>query len=150
MKLLKIAATVLAAVALFFMAVPSAHASVANQLTEVTINQPLQIPGNRVLGPGTYWFKVPEVGTVRDNNLVFVYNKTRSRLIATLPCVPAYRAKLSGTQIKLAEQSTQSPDALVQWFYPGMHYGHAFVYSSGRQKQLNEDATINAKAAPMG
>ena len=150
MRMLKIAATLMAAAALFFLAVPSSSASERNQMTEVTINQPIQIPGNRVLAAGTYWFEVPEIGTVRDNDLVLIYNKAQTHLIATLPCVPAYRQSLSGTQIVVAEQPQRSPDALLKWFYPGMHYGHAFLYSAHTQRQLDEDATINIRPTPMG
>ncbi len=151
MKILKTAATLMAVVALFFMAVPSARASEANQLTKIMINKPIQVPGNRVLGPGTYWLSVPQIGATHDQDLVLVYNKSRSHLVAMLPCTPAYRENLSGkTQVTLAEQPQYAPDALMRWFYPGMHYGHAFLYSSHTQKQLNEDATINAHANAMG
>jgi hypothetical protein len=146
MKPIKFAATFLAVLAMLFVSLPSARASTANQLTRVTIDQPVQIP-HRVLPAGTYWFVLPETGVNYNPNVVAIYNANRTHLIAMLPSVPTYRMKLSGhTRLSFAEQNNRAPDALLKWFYPGDHTGHAFLYSAHMQKLLSADNVQNVRA----
>ena len=62
MKVFKTALTLLAAILVLAMFVARARASGWDELTRVTFNNPVQVPGNRVLEPGTYWLMLPRVG----------------------------------------------------------------------------------------
>jgi hypothetical protein len=50
--------------------------------------------------------------------------------------------------VKLAEQESSKPDALVAWFYPGETTGHEFLYSKGQEKQLAQDSQQTVVATP--
>lgn len=51
-----------------------ARANDWNQSTEVTFNNSVQIPGDRVLQPGTYWLKVMDHDAVPMTDVVVIYN----------------------------------------------------------------------------
>src|SRR5579871_2712120 len=56
--------------------------TVSNQAMQVTLQQPVRIPG-RVLPPGTYWFTVPtDVGPAPDLNIVRISNADGTKVIA--------------------------------------------------------------------
>ncbi|HTZ75975.1 MAG TPA: hypothetical protein VMB47_18810 [Candidatus Aquilonibacter sp.] len=146
MKALRSALALLAAIIIFAAFLPGARADGWNQSTRVTFNNPVQVPGNKVLAPGTYWLVMPQAGTTIDRNDVLVYNAQRNHLIAMLPCVPAYRAQRTGKSIfTFAEQRNYAPDALMKWFYPGRKIGHEFLYSPRTQRRLNQDVAINVR-----
>ncbi len=146
MKVLKSFLALLAAIIMCAAFVPGARADAWNQSTRVTFNNPIQVPGGRVLPPGTYWLVLPQVGATIDRNDVLVYNAQRNHLVATLPCIPAYRTQRTGkTVFTFAEQRNYSPDALMKWFYPGRKIGHEFLYSTKTQQRLNQDAAIRVK-----
>ncbi len=62
---------VLAAALLTF--APGARADEANEATQFTFNEPFQIPGNRILPAGTYWFKLPS--SITNPNVVEVLGR---------------------------------------------------------------------------
>src|SRR6185437_736027 len=127
------------AVALLFalaIYLPSAHADRWNQATELTFNEPIQIPGNTVLPAGTYWF----VLAGRDRNGVEIYNQNGFKLIATLQTITTDRPDhLGKSEVTLAEGNSKQPKALLKWFYPGDMAGHQFVYSPSEEKQLSSE-----------
>jgi len=124
----------------------SAHADMTDQATRITFSQPVQIPG-RVLPAGTYWFLLANIS--EQQNVVQIYNSDRSKLYATLETVPTERQDQSGhTVVKLAQQESSKPDALVAWFYPGETTGHEFLYSKGQEKQLAQDSQQTVMATP--
>ena len=124
----------------------SAHADMTDQATRITFSQPVQIPG-QVLPAGTYWFLLANISEQQD--VVQIYNSDRSKLYATLETVPTDREQPTGhTVVKLAQQESSKPDALVAWFYPGETTGHEFLYSKGQEKQLAQDSQQTVVAAP--
>ena len=124
----------------------SAHADMTDQATRITFSQPVQIPG-QVLPAGTYWFLLANLS--EQQNVVQIYNSDRSKLYATLETVPTERQDQSGhTVVKLAQQESSKPDALVAWFYPGETSGHEFLYSKGQEKQLAQDSQQTVMATP--
>ena len=128
----------------FLIVLPSVRADEANQATEVTFSQPVQIPG-RVLPAGTYWFVLPENAT--EHEQVRIYNSDRTILYATLLTVGAERLEPTGkTSFTLAERNSGQPQAIVSWFYPGRLDGHEFLYSKQTQKELakNKQVTVSA------
>jgi hypothetical protein len=128
------------------MIVPVARADDRDQATQLTFDQPVQIPGNVVLPPGTYWFKVSD--NTLDRNVVRVFDSNWS-IIATTIAVPALRPEATDhTMLKLAEGAANEPYVLVKWFYPGMETGHEFLYSAPMERQLSEDSVITVMAGP--
>jgi hypothetical protein len=108
-------------------AIPRAKADLWNERTVVTFDKPVEIPG-KVLIPGTYVFKVFDSDSNRD--LVQIYTQDERQLVASVEAVAAYRQSVpSDTIITFEERSTDSPEAIHQWFYPGDNYGHQFVYN---------------------
>jgi hypothetical protein len=145
MKFAKIASVALALPLALLMLVPAAHASVANQMSRLTFNRAVQLPGDTVLPAGTYWFKI--VNNKALPNAVVIYNKTRTKVEAAELTETAYRAKPRGrTELTLAGGSGNQPPMIVKWFYPGMDYGHQFVYSQRAQRRIAEEGTRNVVA----
>ena len=136
---------------------PNVRADEWNQQTQITFNQPVEIPG-RVLLPGTYIFKLASSNS--DRNIVEVYNDRQNHLYGIFLTIPDYRATPAGHVIvKFAETTSGSPDALSTWFYPGDNYGHEFVYprseavrlakSSNRPVPFISDEIANQPATSM-
>ena len=124
----------------------SAHADMSDQATQITFSQPVQIPG-QVLPAGTYWFLLANISEQQD--VVQIYNSDRSKLYATLETATIESQEATGhTVVKLAEQESSKPDALVAWFYPGETIGHEFLYSKGQEKQLAQDSQQTVVATP--
>ena len=125
----------------------SAHADMSDQATQITFSQPVQIPG-QVLPAGTYWFLLANISEQQD--VVQIYNSDRSKLYATLETATIESQEATGhTVVKLAEQESSKPDALVAWFYPGETTGHEFLYPKDQEKQLSQDSqqTVVATAS---
>ena len=124
----------------------SAHADMSDQATQITFSQPVQIPG-QVLPAGTYWFLLANISEQQD--VVQIYNSDRSKLYATLETASIERQEATGhTVVKLAEQESSKPDALVAWFYPGETTGHEFLYPKDQEKQLAQDSQQTVVATP--
>jgi len=140
--------------ALFVLAfiAPSSYADVSNQATEMTFNQPVRIPG-QVLPAGTYWFTIPDSSTPGSLDVVQIYNADGTKVISTLIARPTdltggwgQEVTVNGVRwptgklvLTFAEGRNQHPAALLDWYYPGRTDGHEFVYSSRRQRQLDEE-----------
>ncbi|MGA8861307.1 MAG: hypothetical protein WB506_14985, partial [Candidatus Sulfotelmatobacter sp.] len=65
----------------FSISVPRARADEWNQRTELTFNEPVEIPGH-ALPAGTYWFVLANNNSSRD--IVRIFNADGSVLSATL------------------------------------------------------------------
>lgn len=146
MKYAKIALAIslfaLGMLALNLISTPPLKAGVATQRTVVTFSAPVEIPG-RVLGAGTYVFKVLDF---ENPNIVQIFNKDQNKLFATILAIPDYRLKPTGkTVITFEERAAGSPPAIQAWFYPGMEFGHEFVYPKPRAMEL---AKLTNKPVP--
>ena len=154
MKISNILFVTAALVGFLLVSTPAVRADSTNQATRVTFSEPIQIPGNRVLPAGAYWFKTEDSNA--QPNVVVIYNNDRSHVEATLLTRPtehyfsAERVTAPGTtQFTLAVQPNNAPDVLLKWFYPGRKAGHEFLYSSHRQKALDHDRDVKVIAAPV-
>lgn len=102
--------------------------------TVFTFSGPVEVPG-RVLGPGTYVFKL--LDSASDRHIVQVFNKNERHLIGTFLAVPDYRlTPPSKPLITFEERPAGSPEAIKGWFYPGDNYGNEFVYPKTRAVAL--------------
>jgi hypothetical protein len=109
------------------LAAPGARADEWNKKTIVKVYEPIEIPG-RVLGPGTYVFKL--ANSQADRHIVEIWSKNDRRLLDTIVAIPAYRMDVTGkTVMRFDERPMGTPEALAEWFYPGDNYGQEFVYN---------------------
>jgi hypothetical protein len=116
----------------------AANADEMDQATKMTFSAPVQIPG-KVLPAGSYLFKLAD--TEPNLNVVRIFNADGTKLYGTVQTIPAERLEPSGdTAVKLAEQGSGKPDALLTWFYPGSLMGNEFVYPRGQEKELARDS----------
>ena len=113
---------------------PVAHADEADQASQLTFSQSVQIPG-RVLPAGTYWFVLAD--TAGNRNTIQVFDSDRSTLYATVLAITAERQHpTEDTTITFAERESMQPQTIVSWFYPGHSIGHQFVYSHDENQEL--------------
>jgi len=120
----------------------SARAGDQDQATNMTFNQPVQVPG-RILPAGTYWFTLANVGTTPDEQVVRIFDSDRSTLVVTLLAIEVQPATPAvSTEVTLADRGPDQPKAIVSWlypgswYYPGFEYGHQFVYSRSEKQEL--------------
>lgn len=117
-----------------FLFQPNAKASAMYRTTDVTFSAPVEIPG-AVLPAGTYVFRLLYPNT--DQNIVQVYNKNRTHLLATVLTISDSIPKPpNDTVIKFGENSATSPPPIKAWFYPGDKTGREFVYPRERAAEI--------------
>lgn len=114
--------------------------------TVVKFNEPVEIPG-RVLAAGEYVMKLAEFPADRD--VVQIYNKDETKLIATVLAIPDYRLNPSdSTVITFEERASNSPEAVRAWFYPGDNYGYDFIYPRTAKVQATQQVAQAPAMAP--
>ncbi len=149
-KTLSIVFGAVLALALMIVA-PNSRADEVNQATQMTFNQPFQIPDNTVLPAGTYWFVVP-APTELAPDVVQIFNADRTKVLASLLTIPDTRLEATGrTEVTFAERPNNQPVALINWFYPGRLAGHEFIYSPSEEAKLSESEhiTTTLRNAPL-
>lgn len=125
-----ITAMILAAGLLGVAFAPTAKADAWNQKTIVTFNAPVEVPGH-VLSPGTYVLKMADPSDFPG--VVQIFNASQTKLVTTFMTAPDYRdTPTDQTAILFAERPANAPPAVHAWFYPGMQYGHEFLYRNER------------------
>jgi hypothetical protein len=109
----------------------SAKADEFNELTILTFNAPVEIPGHVVLPAGTYVFKL--LNLRGDRNIVQIFNREQTKLYATIFTTPAQRFQpTEKSTVGFYETDAGAPNALKVWFYPGNSFGHEFLYPRAR------------------
>ena len=147
MKILKTGCVAFALLLALATTLPVAHASEANQATQLTFNQPIEIPG-QILPAGTYWFQLPTVGSNRD--LVQIFNFDRTQIIASLITVPRERQEATdATEVDIAQKESDQSNVLKAWFYPGDTSGHEFMYSQHVERELQPELIVLASPVDM-
>lgn len=120
---------------------PSAKADEWDKRTVLTINEPLQIPG-QILQPGKYVMKLMDSDA--DRHIVQIFNGDESHLITTILAIPNYRLEPTGkTVFTYWETPAGQPPALRAWFYPGDLYGQEFAYKPVEATQLAQKTNQN-------
>jgi hypothetical protein len=129
-----------------FIFIVNVHASVSDQKTIVTFNQPVDIPG-KVLTPGTYVFKLLDTAGSRD--VVQVLDKNETKVITTFIALPTEMSKPPEKPfIRFKEQAPGAPPAIEAWFYPGNTIGHEFVYPRQHASELAKANNQNVASMP--
>jgi LPXTG-motif cell wall-anchored protein len=125
----------------------AAKADQFNKLTYITFSQPVELPGNVILQPGTYAFTV--VRDFPDRHVVQVFDKDRTHLYATVLAIPNYRVKATDkTVVKFSETAAGAPNAVKEWFYPGNANGQEFVYPKKRAEELAQASNEPVPSMP--
>ncbi len=126
---------------------PAAAADAWDQATKMNFSEPVEIPG-MVLPAGTYWF------VLADNHggqqMVQIFNADQTELYATEQTIPTERLHATGNvELKFAERPHQTPEALLDWYYPGKLTGQEFLYPQQSEKRLIRDAKQDVVALPL-
>jgi hypothetical protein len=130
---------------------PATWASERDQATQLTFSQSVQIPGNIVLQPGTYWFTVADLPSNR--NIVRVFDINWQPITTAIAATTEHPWRNDNTQLTFAQRSADQPSVLLKWYYPGRTVGHEFIYSGNEGRALSEETTdvvtVFADPAPI-
>ena len=97
-----------------------------DKMTVLTVNQPVQV-SDTYLDPGTYVFKLVDVGSSR--HIVRILNADQSQVINTVMAIPNYRLQPTGdSRFTFWETPPGTARAMRAWFYPGDDFGQEFRY----------------------
>jgi hypothetical protein len=115
------------------------------KLTKITIDQPMEIPGGKVLQPGTYWMRL--LDSPSERHVVQFMNDKQNHVIATVHAINNYRMQPTGkTVITFYEMPAGQPEAIRAWFYPGDNFGQEFVYKKNRATELAKNSNTNVQS----
>lgn len=113
---------------------PPANADEWNKKTILTVNEPLQVPG-QTLQPGKYVMKLMD--SPSNRHIVQIFNGDETHLMTTILAIPNYRLRPTGkTQFTFWETPAGQPAALRAWFYPGDMFGQEFAYKATEATQI--------------
>ena len=114
--------------------VAMAQGIVPDRSTIVTISAPVSVPGV-VLPAGEYLFRLADSNTNR--NIVQIYEKDRSKILATLIAIPAQRNEARGDAVvTFAETPSNQPPALRFWYFAGEKAGNEFAYPKSQAIEI--------------
>ena len=123
-----------------FLLAGSAAADEWNKRTNLTVNEPILVPGKELM-PGKYVMKLLDSSSNR--HIVQIFNEDQTKLEAT---IMAYNKVVTqpdpkgNTILTYWETPAGSPPALRGWIYPGDTWGQEFAYPKKLADQLS---TIN-------
>jgi len=118
--------------------VPNSRADVWNKKTILTVNEPIQVPG-QVLQPGKYVMKLMD--SPSNRHIVQVFNEDESKLLTTVLALPNYRLQPTGeTRFTFWETVSGEPKPLRSWFYPGDNFGQEFAYPKDKAAMIAKSA----------
>jgi hypothetical protein len=113
----------------------SAKADEFDKLTIFTFSAPVELPGNVVLSPGSYLFKL--LDGPGERNIVQIFDEDQTEIYATILTVPAERPRPADkTTVEFYQSTAGAPNALKTWFYPGDNSGQEFIYPRARAAEL--------------
>jgi hypothetical protein len=102
---------------------PTVKADERNKLTNITINQAIEVEGT-VLPAGSYVLKLADQ---TDRHVVQIFNAQENHLIATIFAIPAERLVPPDKSLfNFYEPESGQLPALHTWFYPGDSSGFEF------------------------
>src|SRR5271168_4026857 len=117
---------------------PTARADEWNKRTILTVNEPIQVPG-QVMQPGKYVMKL--LDSPSNRHIVQIFNEDETHLITTILAIPNYRLEPTGkTVFGFWETPPGQPKALRAWFYPGDNFGQEFAYPKSAAVQIAASA----------
>lgn len=109
----------------------------ADKKTTMSIAAPMEVPGGKILQPGTYVFKVMDI--VGTRNIMQITNEDGTNVFATVIAVPDYRVEATERSVvQYKEEAAGRPTALRAWFFGYEKGGLEFVYPKKRAVELAE------------
>lgn len=124
-----------------FALLPNLQADEWNKKTNLTVNEPLEVPSccapghTVILQPGEYVIKLVDSAT--DRHIVRIFDKDEKNVITTILAIPNYRLRPTGkTVFGYWEVPAGQPPALRAWFYPGDNFGQEFAYPKEKAAQI--------------
>lgn len=122
----------------------TAQAPDTNNMTTVTFSAPVSLPGV-TLPAGSYMFKLADSQVNR--NIVQVFDKDRSKILATILAIPAERDQPADeTVITFAESPANTAPAIRYWYYPGDKRGQEFAYPKKQAQEIANAAHTSVLA----
>jgi hypothetical protein len=122
----------------------TAQATDTNNTTIVTFSAPVSMPGV-TLPAGSYMFKLADSQVNR--NIVQVFDKDRSKILATILAIPAERDKPADeTVITFGESPANTAPAIRFWYYPGDKRGQEFAYPKKQAQEIANAAHTSVLA----
>jgi hypothetical protein len=119
---------------LLLAAAPTLFSDEHDKKTDITIDQPIQVPG-AVLQPGTYTFILMEV--TGNRHVVEIKSTDGKQLYATTFTTAAQRLEpTSKVVLTFYEMPQGSPSAVRQWYWPGDVEGQEFLYTHAQAAQI--------------
>lgn len=119
-----------------------AKADAWNKRTIVTTRESIEVPGNVVLPPGKYVFKL--FNSISSRHIVQVMNDREDKLMAMVMAIPAQRMKPADkTILTFYETPKSEPPFIRSWFYPGDTYGQEFAYPRNRALHISQLTGVN-------
>jgi hypothetical protein len=135
MNILKISTSFMALVLGVAATAPSVSADPYDKKMVLTFSEPVEVPGGVTLDPGTYVFKLQD--SQNDRHIVLVQNERENKTFAQIFATAAFKVQPRGkVQTMFWETPAGQPKALRAIFWPGDHYGQAFLYKADRARQL--------------
>lgn len=133
-------------VALLALGATSLFSDDHDKKTDVTISEPVQIPGGTVLAPGTYMFILNN--SESNRNIVEIKSEDGKQLYAMLLTARANRVERTGkTVLTFYEMPQGQPVALRQWFWPGDYDGQEFLYRHNEAVKIEQAGNQNVPEA---
>ena len=112
----------------------AAKADPWDQMTYVTVNAPIELPG-ATLPAGSYTFRL--LDSMSNRHIVVVTDRDRTKTFATILAVPAVRQRPADEAvITFREAPADAPPAVHYWYYPGDTSGHEFVYPKSQALRI--------------
>jgi LPXTG-motif cell wall-anchored protein len=135
--------------AVLFAAVTCVFADDYDKKTDVTIDQPVEVPGGVVLQPGTYMFKL--MNATANRHIVQISSDDGKKTFAVVMTAAARRTERSDkTILTFYEMPTGTPQAVRKWFWPGDLDGQEFLYPHDRATQISKLTNEKVPEAPEG
>jgi len=117
---------------------PRAAADQYDKKIVVKFAAPVEVPGGVTLQPGTYVFKLQD--SQNDRHIVLVQNARENKTFAQIFATNAFHTVAKGkVQTLFWETPAGQPKALREMFWPGDHYGQAFLYKADRAGELTKE-----------
>ncbi|MGE0041925.1 MAG: hypothetical protein AB7H88_12380 [Vicinamibacterales bacterium] len=132
---MRITTSVLGALALVgaLVAVPASAQTTPQELTHLTFDHPVRVPGV-TLPAGSYVFRLADaVGTP---DVIQILDANQTRLLATVFAVPSERLQPAGEPSVTLASTGQGAPAIKAWYFPGDVIGHEFVYPERQAREM--------------
>ncbi|MEZ5363337.1 MAG: BON domain-containing protein [Bryobacterales bacterium] len=138
--------TALAAVLGFGLMAPSVlKADIENQLTELTVKTPIEVPG-ATLQSGEYTMEL--AGTEQATPVVIFRNaKTQDPVAMAMTVSAKANQAPDQTEFRFYETAAGHPPVLRSWYYPGKVRGLEFVYPESRSKMIAKESRRHVPTA---